>query len=94
MSGMFSCCCSLTALNLSYFNTNNVKVMRYMFYDSHSLISLNLSNFNTNNVKDMSRMFRDCSSLISLNLSSFINVTDINYMFASFYFEIIDIEHI
>ncbi len=62
MSEMFSYC-SLTSLNLSYFNTNNVNNMSHMFYNCSSLTSLNLSNFNTNNVKDMSRMFHICSSL-------------------------------
>ena len=40
---------SLTSLNLSNFNTYNVKDMSYMFNECSSLISLNLSNFNTNN---------------------------------------------
>jgi surface protein len=53
---MFSSCSSLTSLNLSNFNTNNVKYMSYMFSHCSSLTSLNLSNFNTNNVKDMSYM--------------------------------------
>ena len=58
MSSMFFNCYSLTSLNLSNFNTNNVKNMSYMFYNCSSLISLNLSNFNTNNVKNMKYMFK------------------------------------
>ena len=58
MSYMFSDCSSLTSLNLSNFNTNNVKDMSYMFFNCSSLISLNLSNFNTNNVKNMKYMFK------------------------------------
>ena len=54
---MFSDCSSLTSLNLSNFNTNNVNNMSYMFSYCSSLISLNLSNFNTNNVNNMSYMF-------------------------------------
>ncbi len=38
---MFSDCSSLTSLNLSNINTNNVKDMGAMFYDSSSLSSLN-----------------------------------------------------
>ena len=57
MSFMFYKCSSLTSLNLSNFNTNNVKDMMYMFYYCSSLTSLNLSNFNTNNVNNMFRMF-------------------------------------
>ena len=65
MSYMFYYCSSLTSLNLSNFNTNNVTNMSYMFYNCSSLTFLNLSNFNTNNVNNMSYMFYDCSSLNS-----------------------------
>ncbi len=54
---MFFNCSSLTSLNLSNFNTNNVTNMNSMFSNCSSLTSLNLSNFNTNNVTDMCRMF-------------------------------------
>ena len=57
MSYMFSECSSLLSLNLSNFNTNNVKDMSRMFYSCSSLTSLNLSNYNTNNIKDMIWMF-------------------------------------
>ncbi len=43
---MFSNCSSLTSLNLSYFNTNNVNDMSYMLSWCSSLSSLNLTNFN------------------------------------------------
>ena len=49
MSYMFNQCSSLTSLNLSNFNTNNVQDMSYMFQLCSSLTSLNLSNFNTSN---------------------------------------------
>ena len=80
---MFSGCSSLTSLNLSNFNTNNVKDMSCMFNECSSLISLNLHNFNTNNVKDMSYMFSWCSSLTSLNLENFNtnNVNNMSFMF-------------
>ena len=57
MSFMFCGCSSLTSLNLSNFNTNNVNNMSAMFHNCSSLTSLNLSNFNTNNVTNMSYMF-------------------------------------
>ena len=83
MSYMFFRCSSLTSLNLSNFNTNNVTNMGCMFFKCSSLISLNLSNFNTNNVTNMSYMFSYFSSLTSLILSNFNtnNVTDMSYMF-------------
>ena len=82
-SSMFRLCSSLTSLNLSNFNTNNINNMSLMFGGCSSLSSLNLSNFNTNNVKDMSGMFGECSSLTSLNLSNFNtnNVTKMEGMF-------------
>ncbi len=57
MKGMFYKCSSLKSLNLSNFDTNNVKHMSFMFCDCSSLIFLNLFNFNTNNVNNMSHMF-------------------------------------
>jgi len=84
MSFMYSNCSSLTSLNLSNFNTNNVNNMSSMFSNCSSLTSLNLSNFNTNNVEDMSSMFYYCSSLTSLNLSNF-NTNNVNNMCCMFF---------
>ena len=72
MSWMFSFCCSLSSLDLSNFNTQNVKYMDTMFYGCSSLLSLDLSNFNTQNVEHMDSMFYGCSSLSYLDISSFI----------------------
>ena len=49
MSYMFYNCSSLTSLDLSNFNTINVKDMSGMFSFCSSLTYLNLFNFNTNN---------------------------------------------
>ena len=57
---MFYNCSSLTNLDLSNFNTQNVKNMNTMFYNCSSLTNLDLSNFNTQNVKNMSYMFFNC----------------------------------
>ena len=58
---MFYGCSSLKELNLSNFNTNNVKSMLRMFFGCSKINELNLSNFNTNNVKNMFNMFVGCS---------------------------------
>ena len=71
---MFFNCNKLTSLNLSNFNTNNVKDMSRMFSCCSSLTSLNLSNFNTNNVNNMSCMFDD------LNKNCDIITTDNNLL--------------
>ena len=82
--GMFAYCYSLVSLNLSYFDTSNVKDMSNMFGGCNSLTSLDLSNkFDTSNVTDMFGMFSCCIGLTSLDLSSFdtSNVTDMSMMF-------------
>ena len=80
---MFSNCKSLTKLNLSNFNTQNVNTKQYMFYHCNLLISLDLSNFNTKNVTNMNFMFSNCNSLVSVDLSNFNirNVINKKYMF-------------
>ena len=80
---MFSLCNSLTNLNFSNFDTQNVNNMRNMFDGCNSLINLNLSNFDTQNVTNMRNMFDGCNSLTNLNLSNFItrNVTNMKSMF-------------
>ena len=65
---MVSGCSSLTNINLSNFNTNNVTDMGHMFHGCSSLININLSNFNTNNVTNMSGMFSGCKKLIKDNI--------------------------
>jgi len=80
---MFSGCSSLTNIDLSNFNSNNVINMSFMFSGCSSLSNINLSNFNSNNVINMSFMFSGCSSLSNINLSNFNtnNVNDMSYMF-------------
>ena len=69
---MFSYCSNLPSLNLSNFNTSNVKNMGWMFDGCSKLSSLNLSNFDTSKVIDMSYMFSGCLQLTYLNLKNFI----------------------
>ena len=81
MSHMFSKS-QATTLDLSSFDTSNVRDMSGMFRSSKA-ITLNLSSFNTAKVTDMSLMFA-YSAASSLDLSSFntANVTDMSLMFA------------
>ena len=64
-NSMFYNCNSLSSLDLSNFNTQNVTYMGFMFYGCNSLSSIDLSNFNTQNVTDMRYMFSGCKSLWS-----------------------------
>jgi len=68
---MFDGCSDIFEIDLSNFNTLNIKIMQAMFRGCSSLTSLNLSNFDTSQVIWMQTMFCGCSSLTSLNLSNF-----------------------
>ena len=83
MSNMFDECSSLTFLNLSNFNTENVTNMSNMFARCKSLLNLTVTNFNTENVNDMNYMFNECSSLTNLDLTSFHtqNVKEMKFIF-------------
>ena len=81
---MFRDCSNITEIDLSNFNTSNIKDMEWMFYGCSSLTSLNLSNFDTSKVTYMNRMFYGCSSLTSLNLSNF-NTSKVVWMYYMFY---------
>ena len=50
MNCIFSNCKSLITLDLSNFNTQNIKNMSDMFFNCKSLITLDLSNFNNQKV--------------------------------------------
>ena len=65
---MFARCSSLQSINLSSFNTTNVKDMSRMFCGCGSLRSINLSSFNTTNVEIMYGMFWGCSFLKKENV--------------------------
>ena len=71
-------------LDLSDWDTSNIKSMSSMFSDCYSLTYINLSKFNTSNVIYMNNMFRNCYSLTYIDLSRFntSNVTAIREMFA------------
>ena len=72
MKFMFDGCSSLTALDLSKFDTSNVTNMTNTFRDCSSLTKLDLSSFDTSKVNDMMGMFNGCSNLKELDLSSFV----------------------
>ena len=61
---------SLKELNLSKFNTNNVRNMKMMFQYCSSLRGIYLSNFNIKNVSYI-LMFGGCSSLKEINFPNF-----------------------
>ena len=70
MHSTFNSCSSLTALDVSHFNTANVTDMACMFMGCSRLTALDLSNFNTAKATKMDGMFFNCSGLTVLDLSS------------------------
>ena len=80
---MFCNCSSLISLDLSNFDTSQVKETDGMFSGCSSLDSLDLSNFDTSQVMQMDYMFSGCSSLTSLNLTNF-NTSQVTLMDSMF----------
>ena len=80
---MFKDCTSLTELDLSGSNSENVKDMSKMFYGCRALSKLVLTDFKTGQVSTMESMFCNCSKLETLDVSSFNteNVTTMCGMF-------------
>ena len=83
MNRMFCGCSSLTALDLSSFDTSQVTSMKGMFYRCSSLTELDLSNFDTSQVKDMGSMFEDCKSLTTIYCNSSWSCYGSDYMFSN-----------
>lgn len=76
---------NLKEIDLSGFDTSNVKYMTSMFEDCLNLVTLDLSGFDTSNVTNMDYMFEGCRSLTRLDLNGFdtSNVTSMIDMFRS-----------
>ena len=76
-SSLTSCYCmfcrlyNITKVDVSKFDTSQVKNMAAMFSYNILLVSLNLNSFNTSSVTDMHEMFYHCYSLKILDLSNF-----------------------
>jgi len=58
MNNFFEGCNSLQNLNITNFNTQNVKYMNLVFKDLYKIKKLDVSNFDTNNVIDMNLMLK------------------------------------
>lgn len=71
-------------LDLSDWDTSNIRAMVGMFSNCYSLTYIDLSKFNTSNVDGMVAMFSNCYSLTNLDVSKFntSNVASIAEMFA------------
>ena len=68
---MFSGCELLECLNLSSFDTRNVKDMSRMFYDCKSLNYVDLYSFNTDKVYKIKGIFYNSEKILDANYSKF-----------------------
>ena len=66
MSDMFSYSLKLTSLDLSNFDTSNVRDMSWMLTGCENITSIDLSSFDTSKVKDMHFMFYNCYNLTTI----------------------------
>ena len=72
MNNMFDNCKSLEFLDLTNFDTSNVRTLQGIFKDCESLKEIQgINKFNTNNVIDFSFMFSSCKNLEFLDVSNF-----------------------
>ena len=82
-SHIFHGCPDITEIDLSHFNTSQVKWMGSMFRGCHSLTSIDFTNFDSTMAIDMGYMFRGCRSLTSIDLSYF-NTSSVTLMWLMF----------
>lgn len=82
---MFMYCDKLETLDLSGWNTSNMKYLNAAFRDCSNLKSINLSGWDTSNVETMGMMFERCMNLESIDVSHFdtSKVIDFSNMFTS-----------
>ena len=80
---MFSTLTNIIKIDLSNFDSSNVRNMINMFSGCTSLTSINFNNFDTSLVTNMAFLFYQCHSLISLDLSNF-NTTSVEIMVSTF----------
>ena len=83
-TSMFNDCRSLTNLDLSSWDSSNVRDMAYMFNDCRALQSVNVGSFNTNNLQRFEYMFSGCYVIQNIDLSNF-NTTNVTHMYGAFY---------
>ena len=84
-AAMFAWFIKLQDIDLSHFDTSEVKNMMQMFVGLYSCTSLDLSTFDTRNVTSMYQMFAQSRGLINLDLANFntSKVTDMSGMFSA-----------
>ena len=74
---------AIVTLDVSNWDTSNIKNMCYLFNECRKLTTLDVSNFNTSKATNMNYMFTNCRELTTLDVGNFntSNVTNMAYMF-------------
>ena len=80
---MFYNCQAVEKLDVSGFDTSNVKNMSLMFHQCQSVEELDVSGFDISNVASIHSMFSGCQSVKTLDVSGFdtSNVADFHHVF-------------
>lgn len=79
MASMFKYCSSLTNIDLSGWNLNNVTSMESLFQYCSGLASVTLPKVTSKKIQNMQYMFNGCSALTSVDLSGW-NVENVRMM--------------
>ena len=85
LENMFQGIYGVTKIDLSNFDTSNVKNMQKMFQYCHDLEEIDFTGIDTSKVTNMEGMFQSCKKLTSLDLSGFdtSSVTTMRNMFTT-----------
>ena len=75
---------NIIEIDLSNFDSSNVKSMAYMFQNCYQLKKIKFGNMDTSNVENMEYLFDGCNKLESLDISNFdtSSVKKMRYMFS------------
>ena len=78
---------NIAEIDLSNFDSSNIKKMSDMFKGCSCLTSVNFNNFNASKLEEMFSLFQECSSLTSIDLSGFITpkLNNFNWIFQDCY---------
>ena len=79
----FSDCENLTEVDMTGFDTENVRDMKCLFAQCPQLKTLDLSMLSTENVEDMSYLFSGCTGLESINIKG-IDTSNVTTMYSMF----------
>lgn len=78
---------SLSLLEVSYLNTDNLNTAYCMFNECRNVRLINTSNWNTSNITDLSKTFSNCYEITALDLTNWDtgNVIDFTWLFTNCY---------